>query len=112
MAKKKICFNDIIGEMTRETMGENIVGQFMQMDPVTIGTVPLRYRIIGLGFVKKMSLDEVNQMLIENRCHKLYARSLFDATLIYAFENKLGYGKWRELLDKCKDIRSNIKVLI
>lgn len=52
---------------------------------------PVRYRLIALGFVAHMSLEQLDQKLQVNGCEQLYARNFIEATLIYAFNNKLTY---------------------
>ena len=38
-----------------------------------------------------MSLEQLDQKLQVNGCEQLYARNFIEATLIYAFNNKLTY---------------------
>ena len=73
--------------------------------PKSLAAIPLRYRLIMLGFVKGMTLDEVNQKLLENGCQKLYARNFHEATLIYAFSKGLDYDAWRALQEDCRRMR-------
>ena len=40
---------------------------------------------------------KVNQHLEESGCEKLYARSFYEACLIYAFDHQIGYEEWKKL---------------
>ena len=73
-----------------------------------IAAIPLRYRLIALGFVKHLSLEEVNSRLEKNGCARLYARSLREASLIYAFCHGLTYDAWRSLEEDCADVRASL----
>ena len=73
-----------------------------------ISAIPLRYRLIALGFVQKLSLEDVNNKLLSNGCEGLYARSLWEATLIYAFSNGLSYASWKNVLSECLSIKTEI----
>ena len=73
-----------------------------------IASVPLRYRLIALGFVKKLSPEEVNDRLLENGCPRLYARSYWEASVIYALRKGLSYAQWKDLLAQCEDLRAKI----
>lgn len=73
-----------------------------------IASVPLRYRLIALGFVKKLSPEEVNRRLLENGCPRLYARSYWEASVIYALRKGLSYAQWKDLLVQCDKQREKI----
>ena len=62
-------------------------------------SVPLCYRLIVLGFVKKMSPAELNEKLTEQGSPRLYSRNFWEATLIYAFLNGLSYENY---FDACR----------
>ena len=87
---------------------QSITDLLFTRDQKAITAIPVRYRIIGLGFVKGLSLSEVNDKLIANGCEKLYGRSVYEATLIYAFTNRLSYEEWKTLLSKCEAIRAAV----
>lgn len=70
-----------------------------------IKAVPLRFRLIALGFVNHFSPEEVNRRLLENGCPQLYARSFWEASVIYALRKRLSYSQWKELLAHCGDLR-------
>ena len=76
--------------------------------PKNLAAIPLRYRLIMLGFVQSMSLDALNKKLLENGCARLYARSFYEATLIYTFSKGLSYDEWKTLQVDCSDLRAQI----
>ena len=69
----------------------------MKMDAKKMKKIPLRYRLIALGFVSHMSLEQLENKLKENDCEQLYARNFTEASLIYAFYNGLSYSQWVQL---------------
>ena len=71
-------------------------------------SIPLRYKIIASAFINRLSLSELNSRLVSNSCEQLYARNPYEATLIYAFNNGLGYNEWRSLLKESEFIRSKV----
>ena len=81
----------------------------MKFDPQTMQKIPLRYRLIALGFMKKETLEQVNDRLLNQGCMPLYARSYLEASLIYTFSHGLSYEKWQELLMVCEKIQSKGK---
>ena len=107
-AKGQSMFDALIGELMRAGE-ESLVDLCLSGDSRKIASVPLRYRLIALGFVKGLTLEALNQKLIENGCDQLYARSLWEATLIFAFKNGMKYEAWKELGEECADLRDEIK---
>ena len=81
----------------------------MKFEPQRMQKIPLRYRLIALGFMKKENLEQVNDRLLNQGCMPLYARSYLEASLIYAFSHGLSYEKWQELLMICEKIQSREK---
>ena len=73
-----------------------------------ISAVPLRLRLIALGFVKGLSPEEVNRRLLENGCPRLYARSYWEASVIFALRKGLTYARWKEMLVQCGELREKI----
>ena len=73
-----------------------------------ISAVPLRLRLIALGFVKGLSPEEVNRRLLENGCPRLYARSYWEASVIFALRKGLTYARWKEMLVQCGEQREEI----
>lgn len=103
--KQVSIFDRIISELSTEDSGTEELDRCMQFDYSLSRKVPLRYKIISVGFVRDLSLEEVNQKLQEYGLPKLYARNLWEATLMYAFSNKLSYDSWRELIGTVQRIR-------
>ena len=103
-SKLDILFCDLI-----TVEDENIMLELcLSRKPRHLAAIPLRYRLIMLGFVKKMTLNEVNAKLMENGCPKLYARNFREATLIYAFSNGLSYQEWKGLQKDYLSLRRRI----
>ena len=73
-------------------------------DMEAIQYVPLRYRIIGQGFVERLTLDQLNEKLASEGCPGLYSRSFWEATLIFAFLHGLSYQEWKEIQKQCSGI--------
>lgn len=91
----------LINELTQSADADVLLSESMTLDPRKVMRVPVRYRIIALGFVKRLTLKELNEKLLAAGCAQLYARSTWEASLIYAFHNGLSYTQWRELKDWC-----------
>lgn len=68
---------------------------------------PERYRLIYKGFCQGWDLDTLNLKLAEKKEKKLYSRDLIEATLIYAFQKKLKYEKWRQLVDQIRGLEKS-----
>lgn len=66
--------------------------------------LPPRLYIIANGFVKKWNSEEVNRQLLENDCEPLYARSFYEAGLIYAFDHGMNYAQWKEFYEKYRNL--------
>ena len=100
-------FEKMISDMSsRDTA--SMLDACMSSDPKKVGKVPLRYRILALGFVQKMSVAEVNEKLKEAGCDQLYARNFKEITLLYAFIHALSYKQWRELYESVKKLENDI----
>ena len=59
--------------------------------------LPGRLAVLAEGFAQKMDLEQVNERLKEEGFESLYARSLYEAGLIYAFSHGLSYEEWKKL---------------
>lgn len=64
--------------------------------------LPKRMEILAEGFAKQWDTRQVNEKLLEQDCETLYARSSFEASLIYAYDHQLSYGRWKELFEQCR----------
>lgn len=86
-------------------MKEQLFGEEMMGFGVGIkDCLPKRLEILNEGFANREDASQVNQKLIENECETLYARSFFEASLIYALDHKMGYARWKELFEECQKI--------
>ncbi len=103
-------FDRMISALMSEQGEYGYLDDCMSWEIEAVNKVPLRYRIIALGFAKHLSLDELNEKLKSQGCAGLYSRSLWEASLIYAFKNGLSYEDWKELQEICFEVR-NEKVL-
>lgn len=101
-------FDALITELLNSDPEQSLIDICLSGNQKAVTSVPLRYRLIALGFVQKMSLQEVNDKLRENSCDQLYARSLSEATLIYAFSNGLTYSEWKDVCGEASLLRNKI----
>ena len=100
-------FEKMIQDLSGQDCKE-ILDECMGKNAKKIKNRPLRYRLIALGFVTHMTLEQLDKKLQENGCEQLYARNFIEATLIYAFSNKMTYQEWKELEELCeKEIFAN-----
>ena len=100
-------FDLMISGLMHDESGVTMLEESFRFDADTIQKIPLRYRIIALGFVKKLGIEELNKKLEDNGCARLYARSLWEAGLFYAFLHGLSYEEWKHLQEKCDIIRNS-----
>lgn len=111
MIRKKgthLPYEIMMEELFYSDIGNQILEQIMGPDNwETAANVPLRYRLIGLAFMKHQDIDELNACLMEHDCRPLYARNSFECTLIYAFSNKLAYKEWRKIFIACDTVRNH-----
>lgn len=108
MAKKEkehSAFDTIIAEVMSDAGSSFLLEESMSKDIEKINRVPLRYRIIALGFVRHFTLEELNERLVQAGCAKLYSRSIWEAGLIYAFLHRMSYSEWKELQQICLTFR-------
>ncbi|MER2143892.1 MAG: hypothetical protein ABS888_08835, partial [Eubacteriales bacterium] len=97
-------FNQMVNDMHTLAPTDDILDACMSFSQNTIRQIPLRYRIIALGFVSRYTLDELNEKLVQNSCPKLYSRNFWEATLIFAFLHGYTYEQWRQLQVQCADL--------
>lgn len=69
--------------------------------------LPKRLDILARGFAGKWDSATVNAALNDADCESLYARSPFEASLIFAYDHRMDYRKWKELYEKSQDILKN-----
>lgn len=105
--RKTSVFDRIINELSLEDTGTEKLDQCMQFNYSLSRKVPLRYKIISVGFVRGYTVEELNNKLQSYGLAKLYARSLWEASLLFAFKNGLSYEDWRSLYEKAARVRKN-----
>ena len=64
--------------------------------------IPLRLQILAEGFAAGWDAGQVNEKLLGQDCEALYARSFYEASLIFAFDRHMAYGDWKKLFEECK----------
>ena len=97
-------FAGLVEDMASAEEGDTFLQICMSLDQEKIRRVPLRYRILAMGFAKQMDLDVVNEMLLSHGCPALYSRSFWEATLIYAFLHHASYAQWLEIRSAVRDL--------
>ena len=103
--ERSTAFGAIVAEVMSDDGNEWMLDESMSFDVERVSKVPIRYRIIARGFLTHSSLAELNDKLKKNGCAGLYARSLWEASLIYAFNNGLSYSEWKKLQETCSAFR-------
>lgn len=93
-------FEKIIGDL-REQNGEYFLESCIDFRIREVRKIPDRYLVIAYGFVKNLSLEELNKKLTKAGCEKLYARNFLEASLVFAFSRKMPYERWKELWEEC-----------
>ena len=63
-------FEKMIQDFRKKDMAQ-LLDECMKLDAKKAKKIPLRYRLIAIGFVSHMSLDELDQKLKENGCEQL-----------------------------------------
>ena len=99
-------FEKMIQDFRKKDMAQ-LLDECMKLDPQKTKKIPLRYRLIAIGFVSHMSLDELDRALKENGCEQLYARNQVEAILIYAFLKGLSYEEWLKLERVCQEMNDD-----
>ena len=108
--KKTSVFDQIINELTIEDSGTEQLDQCMQFNYSLSRKVPIRYKIIAIGYVRKYTLDELNNKLQEYGLARLYARNLWEASLLFAFRNSLSYDEWKKLSNSIGIIKNTLNL--
>lgn len=106
MKDKKKLFDTLIQDMYHMDDPAGYLEECISLNQAAMKTIPIRFRIIALGFVKHYSLEELNKTLTEHGCPALYSRNFWEAILIFAFKNGLSYETWRDLSRQCMSIYS------
>lgn len=66
--------------------------------------LPKRLDILAKAFAYQWNAEQVDQALTDADCERLYARSSFEASLIFAFDHGISYQKWKELYGQSRQI--------
>jgi len=99
-------FERMVDDMCLLASAGDLLDSCMSLSEEAIRYVPLRCRIIALGFVKRFSLDELNEKLMQQGCPTLYTRNFWEATIAFAFMHGYSYAQWKQLYSQCTDIYS------
>lgn len=84
----KSAFEKMIEDFRKKDLQE-LLQTCMHADAKTAKKFPLRYRLIAVGFLAHLSLEQLEQKLTEHGCERLYARNPLEASLIFAFRRGL-----------------------
>ncbi len=105
--REETAYEKIMEELMNAYVGTDIIEQVLNIEDLEKDSLPLRYRLIALGFLKQETLEDLNDNLMNNGCQPLYARSSFEATLIYAFANRLSFSEWKKIAIACEETKRN-----
>ena len=103
--KKAAAGDSAFGQMVAslgELSEEDAIKACTSMNPKVFKKIPPRARLIALGFNQKMTLDELNEKLMQAGFDKLYSRNFTEAGLIQAFSKQMTFEAWSELRKECK----------
>lgn len=93
MKNKKDLFEAMVTELTLNFLNAE-EGFLPDNDDYLL---PGRLAVLAEAFAARMNLDEVNERLKDEDYETLYARSFYEAGLIYAFSHHLRYEDWKSL---------------
>ena len=102
-------FRQMVDDMHRLEPTADVLEACMSLNESAIRRIPLRYRIIALGFVKHFSLDELNAKLEQYGCPRLYSRNFWEATLIFAFLHANTYEEWQQMQTECMELYGRLE---
>ena len=97
-------FDELISALALEFSQGGMLDDAMNLNPRLVHNIPLRYRLIAQGFITHSSLENLNARLTSHGFRALYSRNLWEACLIYAFQNRLTYGEWKKLSEESAEI--------
>lgn len=106
--QKRSVFDRMIEELIREDSGAGMLENCMELHPDTSKRVPLRYRLIALGFVRRYRLEELNEKLQQAGCARLYSRSIWEAGVMYAFLQGMSWERWKPLQTVCTQAAASV----
>lgn len=100
-------FEKMMQDFEKENAAE-LLENCMTFQPGKTRQIPLRYRLIAVGFLSKMSLEELNNTLKKEGCEQLYSRNSLEAGLIFAFLNHMSYKEWKRLQQKYSALMEDV----
>ena len=104
MKKKGPAFERIMEEALREAGSRDMLQQCVEkLSVMNAKKIPVRIRLIAMGFLAHMDLEQLNAKLNQYGCARLYSRSIWEAGLIYAFKSGMSYEEYRRLEEKCSE---------
>ncbi len=105
MKKKGSAFERIMEEALQEAGSRKMLQQCVEkLSVMNAKRIPARIRLIAMGFLAHMNLEQLNEKLNQYGCARLYSRSIWEAGLIYAFKSGMSYDEYRKLEEKCDEI--------
>ncbi len=102
-------FEKMVDDMCALSAKGELLDSCMELNEEAMRHIPLRYRIIAMGFVKRFTLEELNAKLAQYGCLRLYLRNFWEATLIFAFQNGYSYQEWKAVQAQCMDIYASLE---
>lgn len=102
-------FERMVDDMCSLASADQLLDSCMSLSEEAIRHVPLRCRIIALGFVKHFTLDQLNEKLMQQGCPKLYPRNFWEATLVFAFMHGFSFADWKNLFEKYQELYSSME---
>lgn len=103
-------FDRLVSDLMSSGAEDELLEDCMSREMEKMSRVPPRYRLIALGFVKRLTLEELNRLLKDNGFAELYSRNFHEAGLIFAFQNRMSYEEWKDLAASITDIRESAGV--
>lgn len=85
-----------------ELSDEDAIKACTSMNPTVFKKIPPRQRLIALGFNQKLTLDQLNEKLMQTGFDRLYSRNFTEAGLIHAFSKQMTFEEWSELRKECR----------
>lgn len=102
-------FERMVDDMCSLASTGELLDHCMSLSEEAIRHVPLRCRIIALGFVKHFTLEQLNEKLMQQGCPKLYARNFLEATLSFSFMHGHSFAQWKDLFARCGEIYATLE---
>lgn len=111
MKKKGSAFESIITEAMQEAESREMLQQCVEkLSVMNAKKIPARIRLIAMGFLAHMSLEDLNDKLNQYGFSRLYSRSIWEAGLIYSFKRGMNYEEYKVLEGKCASLAQQYNV--